>query len=280
MGDVSIVVPRRDPEPCEWRRRAWSYVGAHYAEHHPAWELIEGVCLEGVPWSKGAAVADGVARASGDVLIIADADSYVSPEGLSGAAQAALTTGWAQPHGKVFRLNQATTERLYAGIPGARKLARATYEGPLGGGIVAITRAGYETVNGFDVRFLGWGGEDVSFGMAARTLIGFPEVMGVPLTHLWHPHPAPNLRGSPESEALVAQYVEALHRPRLMRALVEHREPEPPRLLDRPVVFRAGYPNRIFKMGGTFLRFRNFKYETRDPDEIAFLSNLDVTREN
>lgn len=217
---VSILVPMGGPA-CEWRERAWSWVQRHYSENHGDWELVAGKCSE-PEWSKGAAVADAFSRSSGDVLVIADADSYTTPEAVRTAA---LTTSWAVPHGRVYRLNQRATELLYAGEPLRRgHTAREPYMGPAGGGILALTRAAYLEVGGVDERFRGWGGEDVSLAWALETLVGPYRRIGAPLHHLWHPHPAPNLRGSPESEALVARYKAARRSPELMLALVQERQ--------------------------------------------------------
>lgn len=216
---VSVLVPYAD-QGCEWRRRAWDHVRTHYSAHHDDWQVVVGT--SDAPWSKGAALADAYSRASGDVLVLADADSWTDPDTLRTAA---TTRTWAVPHSKVFRLSEGATERLYAGetpphaLPRA-SLARHVYTGPLGGGIVVLTRAAWETVGGVDPRFLGWGGEDVSLGWALATLVGPGLRLAAPLYHLWHPHPAPHRRGSPESEALVARYRAARLRPDRMAALV------------------------------------------------------------
>lgn len=219
---VSVLVPFADQGDA-WRARAWEHVQAHYARHHGDWQLVVGGC--DAPWSKGAAMADAYSRAEGDVLVLADADSLTDPAVLRACTR---TTGWAVPHGKVYRLTQAQTEVIYAGgdvpaRPDSTPLYRRPYTGPLGGGIVVLTRAAYEAVGGIDPRYFGWGGEDVSLGWALDALVGPGERIGAPLWHLWHPHPAPRRRGSPESEALVARYRAARRRPDVMAALVaEH----------------------------------------------------------
>ena len=59
---------------------------------------------------------------------------------------------------------------------------------------------------GVDPRYQGWGGEDLSFGWVLAVTVGRQQRLGAELIHLWHPHPAPDLRGSLESEELVARY--------------------------------------------------------------------------
>lgn len=216
---VSILVPLGGPA-CEWRERAWSWVRRHYLDNHGDWELVTGECHE-LEWSKGAAVADAFSRASGDTLVIADADSFTTPDAV---AQAALTKTWAVPHGRVYRLTRRATELLYSGAPLHRgRTVRDPYMGPAGGGIVALTREAYLAVGGVDPRFRGWGGEDICLAMALEALVGPYTRIGAPLYHLWHPHPAPDLRGSPESEALVARYRAARRSRDRMASLVESR---------------------------------------------------------
>lgn len=219
---ISILVPFAD-RGCEWRARAWGYVRNHYTTNHPDWELVVGAGDDD-PWSKGAAIADALDRCTGDTLVLADADSWIDPDALRRAVSA--SAAWAVPHGKVYRLSQRGTERLYAGTLQRGHTVRTPYIGPAGGGIVVVSRSAFEIVGGIDRRFLGWGGEDVSLGWALDTLIGPYTRIGAPLYHLWHPHPAPNLRGSPEAEALVARYRAARRDPQAMAALVaEHSTP-------------------------------------------------------
>ena len=216
---VSVLVPLGGPRS-SWRAKAFDYVTRHYYEHHPDWELIVGMADD--EWSKGVAVADAYRHATGEMLVIADADSFVRPEALVQAVDDVAETGtWAVPHGRVYRLNQRATEIVYAGGPVRKHMtARLPYIGPAGGGIVVLTRAAYDKVGGIDERFCGWGGEDISLGWALGTLVGPYTRVGAPLIHLWHPHPAPTLRGCPESEALAGRYREARGKPEAMAALV------------------------------------------------------------
>lgn len=219
---VSVLVPYRHGE-CAWRSLAWGYVQAHYASEHPTWEVVAGTC-EG-PWSKGAAVADALSRASGDVLVLADADSFTDPDTLRSAVAgvAAGANAWAVPHATVYRLNRRGTEKLYAGLLQPGHWARRPYLGPAGGGLVVLPRSAYEAVGGIDRRFCGWGGEDIALGWALETLVGPYRRHGARLYHLWHPHPAPSHRGSPETEALADAYKAARGDVAAMTTLIAER---------------------------------------------------------
>jgi hypothetical protein len=271
---VSVLVPYSPS--CQQRERAWQFVREHYLSTFPDWELIEGSCDS--EWSKGAAVADAYSRASGEALVLADADSYLTPPQVLRDAAVEMLNGerrWIVPHTWVYRLHRKATERLYHGAePRRSEVRRNAYVGPPGGGMTVLTRDAYETVGGIDPRFRGWGGEDISFGWALETLVGpFQRLEGA-LWHLDHPHPAPKFRGTPETEALAGRYSEAANVPRLMRALIDGTEPEPAEPLETPVRFRSEKRERLVKSGSRKFVFKDHLYETSDPDEAVALRAL------
>jgi hypothetical protein len=268
---VSILVPYGGPG-CSYRDRNLTYVLEHYRRYHGDWELIEGRC--GEPWSKGAAIADARARATGDLLILADADSFTDPAVVTTAMRAVRSGArWVVPHRVVHRLSERASDAVLAGGQPGGRLARPTYGAVAGGGITVLPTEAFDTVRGVDDRFRGWGGEDVSLALALLTLVGEPSYLDGELWHLWHPHPAPDLRGSPESEALVARYHDARLIPRLMRALVDHTDPAPLVPLGQPVRFRSPWPDHLvrFSRRGRSVTFTNHVYETTDPDEVDAL---------
>lgn len=218
-ASVSVLLPFTSDD--EWRTRALAHVQAHYASEHPEWEVIVGRSSE--PWSKGAALADARSRASGTVLVAADADVVLPPKELAAAVGAVLDGAhWAQPYRWVQRLAPDATQALYDGTPLARPRHRS-HRAVTGGGIVVVAADVWDDVGGVDPRYLGWGGEDVSFGWALRTLHGPPAEGRGALLHLWHPHAVGRSRHrppNPESAALLEQYRRARLRPEAMRALV------------------------------------------------------------
>lgn len=218
---VSVLVPFGPG--CAYRQQAWTYVRGRYETEHSDWELLEGSCAG--DWSKGAALADAYGRATGDVLVLADADSFVAAGTLRRAVAAVEAgTPWVMPHLWVQRLSRRFTAEVLAGAaPRRGRNCRQPYRGVMGGGIVVLLRTAWETVCGIDERFCGWGGEDISFGWALETLVGPPERLDGELWHLWHPHPAPRRRGSPASEALAGRYKDARGNPERMTALTDER---------------------------------------------------------
>jgi hypothetical protein len=163
-----------------------------------------------------------IAAIEAEIVIVADADVWC--EGLPDAV-AAVKAGatWAIPHRGVFRLTRESTEQLLAGRePWELELEQSAYLGTMGGGFVVARRETLLDVP-LDPRFIGWGQEDESWGIALSCLAGRPWRGKVPLVHLWHPAP-PRLtrrRGSVEGMNLRRRYGAAIGDPALMRALIE-----------------------------------------------------------
>lgn len=276
---VAVIVPWAASD--EWRARAKRYVLNHYRTHHPEWKQHVGTLPASEPWSKGAAVDAAVQRSDADILVLADADSFTDPDTMEAAVRLATEgTPWVVPHRRVHRLTEEFTTEVLAGRkPRKGRTCRPAYTGPAGGGIVVLTRKAYDEVHGIDPRFLDWGGEDVSFGMALETLVGpFARLEG-DLFHLWHPHPAPDLRGSPESEELVAKYQAARMSPRRMRAVIAGKDPGPPKQLRKPITFRSENPRKVIRLGDYKARFEDHTFTTTDADIVELLRRTQYVEE-
>lgn len=281
---VAVVIPTSSTND-QHRAAALVWVARWWREQFAGFAVEFGEC-DSPEWSKGAAVADGVARcAAADVLVLADADSFTFEPASVAAAVSAVAAGaapWAIPHGRVYRLNRRETERLYddpRGIPRLGALARPAYPSVPGGGITVVSREAFELVGGIDHRFRGWGGEDLAFGWALHTLAGAPAEIGGKLVHLWHPHPAPTLRGSAHSEALVALYRSARGLPARMAATVAGGDWTPPPELAEPVRFRMMANRKIARLAnGELVRFdRRGLFETTDPELAELLRQQSPT---
>lgn len=152
-------------------------------------------------WCKAEAVADGVNRASGDVLVVHDADVFIDGPWVNDCLGALFTFGWATPHRWVNRLE---TNDLHGNL---WALPRKRHEAFLGGGIVVLPRETYLDCP-LDPRFKGWGQEDECWALALTALRGAPWRGDHSLWHLWHP-PQKRINrrwGSPESRRLHAEY--------------------------------------------------------------------------
>ena len=284
--NAAVVIPT-DHGGDQYRAAAVAFVARWWAHHFPGLPIVYGECGE-TSWSKGRAVARGIDQLSGDVrtLVIADADSFLfHPLPMADALKAVErgSADWAVPHGRVYRLNRKETDRLYSdpkAIPRLGAVHRSPYFGIQGGGFTVVTRDAFDTVGGIDARFLGWGGEDLAFGWALTTLVGKPATFEGKLVHLWHPHPAPSLRGSAESEALVEQYRLARGLPDRMRAAIAGADWTPPDRLSEPLRFRMMANRKHARIAtGELITFHNGVIETDDPELAALLRQLPNVRE-
>lgn len=212
---VSVLVPWRPGDP--HREAAWSFL-------RPRWEalgyeVVEGHAPDGA-WCKAAAVADALARSSGALLVVADADVWC--DGVTAALEfVAAGSPWAMPHWRVCRLDKTSSAlALKAGElpPPAPTFDRAPYVGRRGGGVTVLPRATYERVP-LDPRFLGWGQEDDAWAVALRAVVGREWRGLADLWHLWHePQPRRDRfrgRGSEANVALLKEYQAAARAGRL-----------------------------------------------------------------
>jgi hypothetical protein len=219
---VSVLAPFTPG--CPHREDAWAYVLGRYTAEHPDWEIVVGRS-PGSLYSRTAAILDAASRASGDVLVVADADVWCDP---AEAATKALGSGWAIPHRLIHRLSPESTEQVYAGadwrtLPLSQDNAqdRRPYVGNEAGTLLVLTRSAFEAAPP-DPRFAGWGQEDEAWALALRTLIGKAWRGTADLVHFWHPpqERLDRIRGNQENQALLRRYRQAASRPSRMRPLV------------------------------------------------------------
>lgn len=219
MTGVQVVVPFGGNEPQRVTIRDW--IVDRYRRLHPSWPVTVAMC-EG-EWSKGKAVNPVVAGLDPDVVIVADADSFVDPKLLIEAVKVAQTRGWAYPHGTTHRICQPDTARILAGehVDEPAVHVRPTNAVP-GGGIVVVTGEAWATVKGLDAGFVGWGGEDQAFGMILEALVGptvDPPRANI-LWHLWHPEAPDWRRPSFATQDRFHRYLAARRRPHHFRDLI------------------------------------------------------------
>lgn len=216
---VQVVVPFNPG--VEDRDRNWAWLRARWETRHPDWPIVEAACER--PWAKGVALAEAVARSTADILVVIDADLWCDS---AAEAVEAVAAGepWAIPHRLVHRLNPRATNAVLAGgdfISKPQTWVQKPYIGVEGGGAVVLPRQTALDIP-IDPRFVGWGGEDISWGWALRTLAGPPTRMAGDLWHLYHQPQTrrSRRRGSHASELLAGRYRQALNDPVAMRALI------------------------------------------------------------
>lgn len=200
---VSILVPFRDEEGST-RLINWQWLEKRWRFQFPDAELVVGTDPEGIPFSKSIAVNHAYRQATGDVFIIADADSWCEPGHIKRAINYALSKGvmvvpWVNAYRltkkhsvQILKMDPATTDPVSQEM--RRGIEDYTPAPSTAAMVVVITRDDFERVGGFDPRFKGWGAEDVSFALACRTLVGNTKIMLGESFALWHQRPRVNQR--------------------------------------------------------------------------------------
>lgn len=225
--NIEIVMPYHG----EARFRLASWVRLRLEALHPSWRLLVGVD-GGEPWTKARAVNRAVSSRA-EVIVVTDADVAVPAKALEWAVAAVIGgAAWAVPYGTVYRLHREQTAEVLAASPvaeievledGACVRHRPPYDATPGGGVFVVAREAWETVGGFDERFV-WGQEDAPLGHALDTLAGPHEQLPAPLWHLWH-EPRPPTQAMYDDQRLENCYHAARGDVEAMRRLIAGRRP-------------------------------------------------------
>jgi hypothetical protein len=255
---ISLLVPFRTDNGR--REETWNWLQAYWRHELPGAEVVIGT--DNHPsFCKTAAVNRAAQKARGDVLVILDADCYVSGDVIEHCAaeiRQAVKRGrrlWFMPYRYFYRLtdtasreiissNPANPQRYFASSPPRHKLqeTKSIDQGHWFGALIQIMpREAFDLVGGMDTRFNGWCGEDVAFMHAVDTLYVPHKTVANGVIHLWHPSIGASVRdrmwtgqAKPGGNGnLAAKYHRAMGDPVCMRELVDVHEtverPEPRR---------------------------------------------------
>lgn len=241
-----ILVPRRADHG--HRDRVWAWVRAWW-ERELKLPIFEGHHDEGLFNRSAACNRAAAAAGDWDVAVLIDADVVCDPDKVREAITIAHRDldHLVLPFTRRHNLTRQGSERIMAGETGSwRSFIGITYAQQCSA-VVVIPRKVWDTIGGFDERFVGWGFEDNAFACAAETFGRSLEQIEGEVWHLWHPTAKEGRRHSPSYRANRARhelYATALGDPDAVRALqagdpnpvVEIRERENiPRILHRTV---------------------------------------------
>lgn len=234
MSRLSVLVAFRDCDGA--RTRLWDYVRGRFAEHLPEAEVVVGTDDGVDPFHKTLALNRAASRATGDVFLLADADTWVASAGVreAEALVRADPSTWARPWRVKCKLDQDATERVLADtawdgqIPhGARFENRNAYwvAPPL-----LLHRSLWDEVGGMHTAMRGWGHEDDVLAYSLRALAGWPQVLPGFAVHLWHPRIGRSGRDlwpgqtSAEENLRIAYAYKRARTPEQMRRLIAARK--------------------------------------------------------
>lgn len=187
----SILVAFREDSRGE-RTPLWDFVRSHLEKDHPSADIVVG-SSDDVPFNKCKAINQAAREAKTDIFLLTDSDTWVDPNDVRRAVKhVAEGATWVRPWLWKTRLSKTQTEAVLAkGLAWDGEFNRRANDSrtpwwsspPL-----VLSRDVFETVNGMDERFSGWGQEDDAFGHALEALVGTREELGRrDSVHLWHP---------------------------------------------------------------------------------------------
>lgn len=197
-GRVVILVGLRLLDVPAYRIRNWEFAKRYWNVSGLGWPIVEGHYNDEGPFSLARA-SNRAAAAAGDweIALYVGADFFLHhPQQAVKAVNLARRTGMLTfAHDTLIQLAEDETEQLVAG---GALVARGERHPNTFSGVLAVPRALWDQVGGFDERFVGWGWDDIAFWSACWSLAGgFHRVPGL-MYHLWHPRSRAENEDSPE----------------------------------------------------------------------------------
>lgn len=245
---VVILAPARSDGG--WRDKLWEFCRKIWEENFPEWEIFEGFHLaEEGPFNRSMAI-NRAAKAAGDwdAALIIDRDTISDPDAIRRAVDHAYRTGaMAVAHNQRYMMNKRGTEYILSGRKDRWKspqFIKVIYKDSVSCA-VAVSRATWDLVGGFDERFVGWGYEDSCYRIAVETLTDLTmHVEQADVYHLWHEISPEADKNSPtfqRNHALKSRYEYCYWQPERLHALLRgESDPGPkfgsiPRIMHRTV---------------------------------------------
>ncbi|RPF50699.1 galactosyltransferase-related protein [Aquisalibacillus elongatus] len=188
MKDVSIILPISLTD--EVRKRAFNWVRQYYEHIFPDVDICIGINNER-PFSKAKVINEAVRESKGEILVIADADIFYDPTLLTESIKQLEHHAWVIPFNRVLNISKRSTDRLLSEeptwpIPIEIETKQRKFGHQARGGVNIVPREHFEMVEGFDERFIGWGGEDDAFAMSLNQVCGSVKRLNGTLYHFWH----------------------------------------------------------------------------------------------
>lgn len=183
---ISFIIPFKSDQG--QRERLFKWISKYYLHHFPTSEICTGTCTT-FPFSKAEAVNHAARKAKNDIFVIMDADILINPKIIMKSINSLNKYAWIIPYTKVMDLDKKSTFSLINHDPSSFlfKEMKPASSRKSNGGIYIMNRKTFQSVRGFDERFIGWGGEDDAFYAAVCCMEGNPLRMDEEVYHLWHP---------------------------------------------------------------------------------------------
>lgn len=202
---ISVLVPFSSSDARRHKTQLW--LESYYRDHLPAGTEFIVAGDDHTPFRKTCAVNNAFHHASGDIIVILDADCYMDASDITVAANNIRVARshkerlWYVPYRRFYRLTEAASNAVLRSNPShplfygdpppiadyEKQTQNQTSVGHWWGALVQIMpREAFLAAGGMDERFAGWGGEDISFMHAVDTLYGPHKTLNTAVFHLWH----------------------------------------------------------------------------------------------
>lgn len=188
-----FLVPRR--EDGGQRDALWAWCKRRWQTLMPDVPIFEGEHTDG-PFNRSSAINRAAELASEwDVAVVLDSDVFVPIPNVRAAIAEAANGKVTWAHRRWRGISEADTARLirdpdtFGEIPGEARDVDLIVEKttPISWSCcVAIPRATFDHMGGFDERFVGWGFEDGAWAALVRALYPWGRIEG-DIYHWWHP---------------------------------------------------------------------------------------------
>lgn len=243
---ISLLIPFSSDSKI--RKQTFKWLLDYWHSELPDAEIVIGHQNSKI-FCKGEALNHAARKASGRVLVIMDADAYMSGAVVNRCADRILeelSHGnhlWYVPYRHLYRLKKWISRSIIRSDPAnplripsppppeyiQGKKHENMYAHRYGAMCMIFPREAYELIGCFDERFVGWGGEDVCLLRALDTVWGKHKTTNNDILHLWHPHigtdyTSKRWEGQEQTNVnnnLSKKYHQASHHPNLMKRLLE-----------------------------------------------------------
>lgn len=186
---ISIIIPYK---PDHGRRDfLWPFIQMRYREYMPDIEICMGSDDQNKLFCKARAINEAVQKATGEILILVDAEVIFEPSLIEQIRSIIHFHPWIIPFANAFRLNKEATDRFIEeclSLDFCIGKSDIEYSKFVPGGYMnVLTRESFDKVRGMDERFKGYGFEDMAFALSLDTICGPHYRMDGTIFHLWHP---------------------------------------------------------------------------------------------
>jgi hypothetical protein len=194
MRKFSILIPLSETlDPI--RENNFKYILNQYKKSLPYADIVIGKDnSKNKFFCKARAVNNAASKAENDIFVIVDIDIIVDINSIIDSIELLNKYSFVIPFDKVYALSPEITRTIiknnlnFQEVHNLNTSNKLYAKPPIWGGIQIVSKKYFNNVNGYDERFVGWGGEDTSFLKAIQCFHGEGLFYKGTAYHLWHSH--------------------------------------------------------------------------------------------